>query len=320
VIEYEPAYGLVQRDDATFSVPGTVQEIGATRGSIAPPTPPPTGNGEVVVMRVKFRANDGGSVIIQADHADSQQNSIALAIPTPPGGIPENPLQITDDDVFIHKAGLLQIVPDGAEGEFTNRDNVYDVNGDGVANQTDILLLINDLSQYGPRSLNQLAVALTGLLPPGYLDVNIDAQVNSMDILNLVNYLTARGATGQPNGEGEGGGASAAMPAGAAAFAAPSAASDDDVQPLGALVNFLAWQQSQEADSAEGEFASDPVAPVSSTADEDEPVSDPIAAPTASTTSGSQTGETVDSDAADELFASMSSFRERLRLRRLARG
>jgi len=326
VIEYEPAYGLVQRDDATFSVPGTVQEIGATRGSVAPPTPPPTGNGEVVVMRVKFQAHDGGSVIIQADHADSAQNSIALAIPTPPGGTPENPLQISDDQVFIHKAGVLQIVPDGAEGEFTNRDNVYDVNADTRVNQTDILLLINDLAQYGPRSLNQLAVALTGLLPPGYLDVNIDAQVNSIDILNLVNYLATRGATGQPGGggEGEGSGAAGSMSAGAAALAAPAGESDD-VSPMSALVNFLAWQQSQEADAAEGEsLGSEPVASPTSHGDEEEPdsgVSTPATSGDSTGTSETSESGAVDSEAADEVFAELApSFREQLRLRRLARG
>ena len=78
VIEFEPAYGLNRRTDATFSVPDTVQEIGAVRG----PLPPATGNGEVVVMRVKFRANAGGTVIIQPDHADSGQLPIALFDPT----------------------------------------------------------------------------------------------------------------------------------------------------------------------------------------------------------------------------------------------
>jgi hypothetical protein len=321
VIEYEPAYGLVQRDDATFSVPGTVQEIGATRGSAVPPTPPPTGNGEVVVMRVKFRAHDGGSVIIQADHADSPQLPIALFDPT---SVPiPGPLAISDDQVFIHKAGVLQIVPDGAEGEFTNRNNVYDVNGDGISNQSDILLLINDLSQYGPRSLNQLAVALTGVLPPGYLDVNIDALVNSIDILNLVNYLSARGATGEPNGEGEGAGAAGAAMQGAAALAAPSAAADD-VEPMAALVNFLAWQQSQESESAEGESpASDPFLVQPAATDEEQPQAagdNGIVGSAASTGSGTSQSDDFNTDAADELFASLSSFRERLRLRRLARG
>jgi hypothetical protein len=316
VIEFEPAYGLVTRTDATFSVPGTVQEIGATRGSFVPPTPPPTGNGEVVVMRVKFRALDGGTVIVQADHADSPQLSIGLfnpaAVPIP------GPLEISDDQVFINKTGTLQIVPDGAEGEFTNRNNVYDVNGDLAVNSTDILLLVNDLSQNGPRSLSQLAVALSGLLPAGFLDVNIDAQVNAIDILNVVNYLTVRGATGQPAGEGEGAGEGESAPS--AFVASPS---EPDVgDPLGAMVNFLALQQSQEGSVASDEADPSAVVIDNVPADEDEPVA-PIAPATetettTTTSSRGQHGE-VDSEAADELFAGLSSFREQFRSRRLAR-
>ena len=43
VIQFDdPPYGLNKRDDATFSVPDTVQEIGAARHPA-----PPTGNGQV---------------------------------------------------------------------------------------------------------------------------------------------------------------------------------------------------------------------------------------------------------------------------------
>jgi hypothetical protein len=246
---------------------------------------------------------------------------------------------ISDDQVFIHKAGTLSIIPDGAEGEFTNRNNVYDVNGDGNVNQTDILVLVNDLSQSGPRSLNQLAIALSGLLPAGYLDVNIDAQVNSSDILNLLNYLTLRGATGSTGstgstggsgeGEGEGVGTGASATGGSSATLAASADSSasGDVQPFAALLNLLAQEQSQEEESAEGESASsEPVTVVGSASDDDEPVSDSTASTgdeeSSSTGGDSQLSDkdSFDSDAADELFASLVSSQERLFSRRLARG
>ncbi len=339
VIQFEPDFNQNRRTDATFSVPGTVQEIGAAHNGN------PANNNEVVVMRVMFRAHDGGSVIIQADHGDSPQLPINLFDPT---GTPlPGPVPISDDQVFIHKAGTLTIIPDGAEGEFTNRNNVYDVNGDGLVNQTDILVLINDLSLAGPRSLNQLAIALSGLLPAGYLDVNIDAQVNSSDILNLLNYLTVRGATGaagEGKGEGEGVGGSASASGGqtGGSSSATLAASSDsstsgsstsgDVQPLAALLNLLALEQSQEAqsqeeESVEGESAtSEPPVVASSTSDDDEPVSESTAP--AGTDESSSTGDdsqssdadNFDSDAADELFARLASSHQRLFSRRLARG
>lgn len=282
-------------------------------------------------MRVKFRALGGGSVIVQADHADSPQLPVALF---DDDSVPPVPVQISDDQVFIHKAGTLQIVPDGGEGEFTNRDNVYDVNADGVANQTDILFLINDLSQYGPRSLSQLAIALSGILPPGYLDVNIDSEVNTIDILNLVNYLTVRGATGQPNGEGEAAaeGESAAEGEGAGVLGAAlatsgTAASSGDSgvgDSLGVMVNFLALEQSQDQQATDlaDDSLLEVVAPISSSSDEAEQDSEVIPSTTteetATTTQRAPSGD-VDSEAADELFASLSSFRSQLRSRRLAR-
>jgi dockerin type I repeat protein len=326
VIQFEPSYRLNQRTDATFSVPSTVQEIGAARGSVVPPVPPNTGNGEVTVMRVQFRAFGGGSVRVQADHADSPQLPTAVfdanAVPIP------GPLAVSDDQVFIHQAGTLQILPLGSpEGEFTNQVNAHDVNGDGDVNQIDILMLVNDLTQNGPRPLNQLLIALDGLLPAGYLDVNIDALVNIVDILSLINYLTANsghatgGGSGEGEAEGEGTGVAAASIAGGSIAA--SQAVPDAGDALGAMVNFLAWEQSQdELTLASGEASDAAFTSLSAPRiDSALPGTATAAATTgdSTTTSTDSELESVDTLAADELYASLVAVGNQFKRLRLAR-
>ncbi len=326
VIQFEPAYSALQRTDASFSVPSTLQEIGATRGS-----PNPTGNApDVKVMRVQFRALGGGIVRVQADHADSIGLPIALAIPFVPPELPPNPLAISDDQVFIQPAGNLTILPAGSpEGEFTNHRNQFDVNADDVVNQLDILLLINDLTQNGPRPLNQFLIALDGILPAGYLDVNIDAHVNIMDILNIVNHLTANSASAQSGsggsgeGEGEGAGVSPGAAFAARSSIAPAPAEPDVGDPLGVMVNLLAGEQAQD------EPAQDEPAQAGG-ADSDESLTSPSTAPIevalsdsagafADTAIDTSESEAVDTAAADELFADLAVIGNQLKRIRLAR-
>ena len=86
----------------------------------------------------------------------------------------------------------------------------------------------------------------------------------------------------------------------------------------------MAWQQSQESESAEGESAaSEPATVTGRTSDEEEPVGEVAASSSASNevtnTTGRSESSELDTQAADELFAGLSSFRETLRNRRLAR-
>ena len=261
-------------------------------------------------------------MIVQADHADSPQLPVAVF---DPNSVPiPGPLEISDDQVFIHKAGPLTIIPDGGEGEFTNLANFHDVNADGSVNGIDILMLINDLTQNGPRPLNQLAIALTGVLPPGYLDVNIDAQVNTIDILALVNYLRSAAPPASQPARVRARGAAALPPERrpwpprppSQATTSPAMSSLwASGQPVG--LRAVAGKHRRPVSRPPANRLSSPAV-----SDEDEPTSE-VAASTAgdtvSTSGRSESGE-VDSEAADEVFSSLSnSFRERLRNRRLAR-
>jgi hypothetical protein len=90
------------------------------------------------------------------------------------------------------------------------------------------------------------------------------------------------------------------------------------------MVNFLALEQSQDQQATDvaDESLLEVVAPSNTSSDEDELDSEVLPSTTteetATTTQRARTGE-VDSEAADELFSSLSSFRNQLRSRRLAR-
>ena len=322
-ITFSNQYPLVRRDLTDFSTPGVVNEIGATHDPTPPPPPPGDpplppqgiGNGEKLVMSVKFRALRNGTVRIQADHADSQNTPILLHDPTPPFPAP---IQITDEQVFLQPAGTLTIMGGSGEGEFTNFRNFFDVNADEIVNTLDILTVVNDMTLNGSRPLNQFEIALSGVLPTAFLDTNLDAYVNTLDFLGIINYMTARGAVsftrpagGEGEGEGEGESAArmstlSALPAddysSAAAFVLTGDADEPkpDTTPTAGDEEILTLGASDPADEV--------VQATTSPAPAEAPLVQRIR---------SRLGEaTVDTQAADELFAKLSSFRDQLRSRR----
>ena len=332
-IIFNSRFPLFQATNPDFSTPGVLNEIGASHDARLETDPgdvPPEGSGnlEVLVMTVKFRALQEGTVTIQADHADSPQLPILLFDPT---DSPPVPVQIADEQVFIRPAGPLLIRNGAPEGEFTNDHNQFDVNADAIVNPLDILMIVNDMTLYGARSLSQFAIALSGILPEGYLDTNLDSIVNTLDILGIVNYMTTRGPILPPaggEGEGEGGGVEAGEGEGAAAgegvgageisVMAMAAAASPAAEGLGTLVLAHTIDQADEpatvvaSESPPVEIvtpaSSDKAAEVTVTADKDEPlVTQPLR--------GRRLGS-VDSAAADELFGRLASFRDHLRARR----
>ncbi len=325
-IQFASQFGLGQFESADFSTPGVVNEIGASHSATIPPAG--LGNGEFLVMSVLFQALQNGRVVVQADHADSAQLPLALFDPaaTPFPG----PIQVADERIFIQPAQELVITgaAGSPEGEFTNLRNFFDVNADEIVNTIDILMIVNDLTLNGPRSLNQFAIALAGVLPEGFLDTNLDSIVNTLDILGIVNYLTARGAFVVPPGaegegsgdafaglaaEGEGGGATAFLAAAALAESAPA------VDPAEMALAMLATEQNQ---SVEKE------APAS-----DESEDEVVTLSTATASGGDSVANDdapalgrkyrsrgdLDSEAADELYSRLSELRESLRSRRRGR-
>jgi Zn-dependent metalloprotease len=319
-ILFTSQYTLVRADNPDFSTPGVLNEIGASHDStpaVQPGLPTGVGNGERLVMSVKFRALQGGTVNIQADHADSPQLPILLFDGTTafPG-----PIQISDDQVFIVPSQPLTILGGSGEGEFTNLGNFYDVNADGIVNTLDILMIVNDMTLHGARSLNQFAIALAGVLPEGYLDTNLDSTVNTLDILGIVNYLTSRGAvvsSSGGNGEGEGGEGEAGEGESMAAFLAVAAPAAD---PADEALNVLATEQNREVAETPA-VAAEPqasiVAPSGTSAEESVLTSKDDESALGQKLKRRLGG--VDSDAADELFSRLSDLREQLRSRRRGR-
>ncbi len=74
-----------------------------------------------------------------------------------------------------------------------------DVNGlDGV-NPIDVLLLINDINQYGTRSLIGSPIQ-----PPPYLDVDGDRNIGPLDVLRVINYINSMTSSSSSGRGGEG--------------------------------------------------------------------------------------------------------------------
>ena len=317
-IRFTSNYNILQANSPNFSIPGVLNEIGASHGQDPTQVPVGVGNGERLVMSVKFRALQGGTVTIQADHADSPQLPILLFDGTSafPG-----PIQIPDERVFIQTAGPLTVVGGSGEGEFSNLGNIYDVNSDLLVNTLDLVMIVNDLTSHGARPLNQFAIALAGVLPAGYLDTNLDSFVNTLDLLAVINYLTSRGAVvsgGGGNGEGEGEGESSATLDGGEGATALLAVAAPSIDPADEALNVLAALQNRD----EAEELTTPA----------EEVDEVVAVSATSAVGGSSVAATdaedapatrkfgsrgdLDSEAADELFGRLSDLRESLRSRR----
>lgn len=85
---------------------------------------------------------------------------------------------------------------------WTNPINRMDVDQDQSVSPLDVLSMINDINQYGARSLGRLTQRAVN-----YLDVDGDGSLSPLDILNVINHLNARssGAEGEGSSESPGG-------------------------------------------------------------------------------------------------------------------
>ena len=195
----------------------------------------PTGAGDFTIVTVNFRAENAGTAEFKTDPADDQPLHES-AVQTPPGGGPVqavNPLT----EVRYNEASLT-ITAASPEGEFHNTAMPLDVNGDGQVSPIDVLMLINDMNQHGPRQLVAVGGGEGEDGPEGedsryFPDVNNDGALSPIDALHLINYLND--PTVQRGGQGEG----EAAPAGLV------------VQVPAALPNLATG--SQQDDEAEGE-------------------------------------------------------------------
>jgi len=80
-----------------------------------------------------------------------------------------------------------------------NPNLAEDVNGDGGVDPLDVLALINDINQYGSRSLTGSPVS-----PPPFLDVDGDRSISPLDVLVAINFINRHGSGGGSLSGGEG--------------------------------------------------------------------------------------------------------------------
>ena len=66
---------------------------------------------------------------------------------------------------------------------FSNLDQPYDVNEDGIVAAQDALIVINDINRFGARKLE------TAGENQKMIDVNQDGYVSAMDVIKIINYI-----------------------------------------------------------------------------------------------------------------------------------
>ena len=115
--------------------------------------------------------------------------------------------------------------PAGHPLQYTNKDNPYDVNGDGYVSPRDALLVISNLNQEGSRQLPELMVEYDA--PAPFLDVTGDGYLSPVDALFVIHHLN-----GPNDVDGEGEGESVAVPRD---FAEDSGTSTPVTESFGAL-------------------------------------------------------------------------------------
>lgn len=165
-------------------VPGLVDEIGAFQTSTSA-----LGSSEVRLFTLNMRATNAGTFNYTADPRDiTPLNDVLLF--SPPTAVGLDVLRLTGGTLTV-TAGA------GGEGEFTNPNNPFDVNGDGFVTPLDVLLIINDVNSNGARPLASGGSGEGGGTRM-YPDVNRDRYVSPIDALLIINHLNA------PGGEGEG--------------------------------------------------------------------------------------------------------------------
>jgi hypothetical protein len=208
-IVHAPNYSL----DAAGSNnrPGIVNEVGGTHNyDVTPPLP--FGPGNVLVFTLQMRATGTGSIQFVADPAETapgQQGRTDVLVYDETDQVPN---VVPDTNVFLISTPTV-VIGNGAggEGEFTNSSQPLDVNFDGHITSLDALIVINDINARGSREVSQVALAMSGELPPEYyIDVDLDGHVSPIDALNVINWLNSNpiqpsnfGGSGEGEAEGE---------------------------------------------------------------------------------------------------------------------
>ncbi|TVS10400.1 MAG: hypothetical protein EA424_25445 [Planctomycetaceae bacterium] len=146
----------------------------------------------------------------------------------------------------------------GATGSsYTNPRDAFDVNNDGLVTPQDVLVMINDMNQYGARTLGEWV--------PGslYLDVNADGDFTPADILAVINRLNddASGGTAPASGgEGEWSPSAAEISSVTVPLATPTAAAvsvgAEVDSPSAAGIDSLFAESDEGDDLDDGRFAS----------------------------------------------------------------
>ena len=148
---------------------------------------------------------------------------------------------------------------------FQNPVNRFDVNASQSVSPLDVLLIINDINQHGPRDL-----AAAGYQPPPYIDVSGDGFCSALDALLVINLINSGAAAGESyNAPWDSvGGIAAAVPEGddegafSTAASEPAAArvADEIVDAAGEDADASVIASAQVAGFAEHKLADDATA------------------------------------------------------------
>lgn len=197
-ITHSPPYENGASGDAV--TPGLINEAGAFEKGLTP-----LGNDEYLLFQVRMKANTAGTVTFQADPADVTPLHDTLLFNTPSSAVSVQRIAF----------GQTTLTITGAEGEFTNVRNRFDVNNDGFTTAMDALQVIMTINTKGSRQLTpgDLTAAEGETTPNAataatrrYYDVNGDGYVSPMDVIQVIDAINGtNAASASPEGEVAGG-------------------------------------------------------------------------------------------------------------------
>ena len=97
--------------------------------------------------------------------------------------------------LYVERSIIVTVLDtDETKWTWTNTLNRLDVDDDNFVSPLDILVLVNDLNQYGSRRLVPPKAQ-----PDSYLDPDGDGSISPLDVLMIINHINSKGS-----GEGEG--------------------------------------------------------------------------------------------------------------------
>ncbi len=184
--------------------------------SAVPPIPPTAADDRALVWlnqptSIDVLANDVGEAPLAAGtvvvttapghgsiDVDETTGAITYRPQTGFTGVDELRYHVSDTAGTQSNEATVTIVVVAASAQpWQNPADRFDVTADGVVNAQDVLQLVNDLNDQGPRQLTLPDAA--GAFPPPYLDVSGDGSITPVDVLDVINHINV-----QLSGEGEG--------------------------------------------------------------------------------------------------------------------